>query len=219
MSKNGFQKKYMHPTRRKLVDMVQTGVYDKNTTIGYTKAKETHKIGDVWEDNHHKYEQKDGFVTKSGKNSDALQEIRNYVQKRSECKSPTCETIKKTTKDKTLIKKSGFCLDCMIKQEHIIRTRGFWKEYEEYKVSTNMLVYGKMRLEELNQALLDVKPYYEYINEDGSTEKWELPKSVEETKTEIQEMIDNGTKELEELETKRIMAFAALKKNNLEHYL
>jgi len=107
----------------------------------------------------------------------------------------------------------------MIKQEHIIRTRGFWKEYEEYKVSTNMLVYGKMRLEELNQALLDVKPYYEYVNEDGSTEKWELPKSVEETKVEIQEMIDNGTKELEELETKRIMAFAALKKNNLEHYL
>ena len=35
-----FKKKYMHPTRRKLVDMVETGKYDKNTTIGYTKAKE-----------------------------------------------------------------------------------------------------------------------------------------------------------------------------------
>ena len=26
-----FNKKYMHPTRRKLVDMVLTGEYDKNT--------------------------------------------------------------------------------------------------------------------------------------------------------------------------------------------
>ena len=34
-----FKRKYMHPTRRKLVDMVKTGEYDKNTTIGYTKQK------------------------------------------------------------------------------------------------------------------------------------------------------------------------------------
>ena len=34
-----FKRKYMHPTRRKLVDMVKTGEYDKNTTIGYTKVK------------------------------------------------------------------------------------------------------------------------------------------------------------------------------------
>ena len=39
-----FKKKYMHPTRRKLMDMVKTGEYAKNTTIGYSKAKETHTI-------------------------------------------------------------------------------------------------------------------------------------------------------------------------------
>lgn len=209
----------MHPTRRKLVDMVQTGVYDKNTTIGYTKAKETHEVGDIWEDEHHKYEQMDGYVMKTGKNSEALQEIREYIQKKHECKSPTCNTIKKSNADRKLIQKTNYCVNCLASMETEIRAKGFWKEYEEYKVTTNMLVYGKKKLEELKQALLDVKPYYEYVNEDGSTEKWELPKSVEETKSEIQEMINNGEKELEDLETKRIMAFATLKKNNLEHYL
>ena len=46
MSKE-FKKKYMHPTRRKLVDMVETGEYDKNTTIGYTKKEESRKTQQV----------------------------------------------------------------------------------------------------------------------------------------------------------------------------
>jgi len=77
-----FKKKYMHPTRRKLVDMVQTGVYDKNTTIGYDKVEKNRKVGDVWEDEHNKYEKKDGYILKTGKNSEALQEIRNYLKEK-----------------------------------------------------------------------------------------------------------------------------------------
>ena len=78
-----FKKKYMHPTRRKLVDMVETGTYDKNTTVGYTKKQETRNIGDVWEDEHNKYEKKEGYILKTGKNSEALQEIRKYLEEKS----------------------------------------------------------------------------------------------------------------------------------------
>ena len=72
-----FKRKFMHPTRRKLVDMVQSGNYDKNTKIGWDKKSETHEVGDVWEDEHHKYEKKDGYTVKSGKNSEIFQSIRN----------------------------------------------------------------------------------------------------------------------------------------------
>ena len=76
-----FKKKYMHPTRRKLVDMVQTGEYDKNTTIGYDKLEKTRNLGDVWEDEHHKYEKKDGYVVKTGKNSESFHEkIQSFYQ-------------------------------------------------------------------------------------------------------------------------------------------
>jgi len=218
MSKE-FKKKYMHPTRRKLMEMVQTGEYDKNTTIGYTKAAETRNVGDVWEDEHHRYEKKEGYILKTGKNSDALQEIREYIQEKSNCKNPECKTIKKSSKDRKLIEKNGYCLNCTVDNEHVIRTKGFWKEYENYKVWTKMLIFGTAKIEEYKQSLSQVKPFYEYVNEDGSTEKWELPTTVEEAKAEIQELIDYGTKELEEVKEKRLQVLEILRKNNLEHYL
>jgi len=218
MSKE-FKKKYMHPTRRKLVDMVQTGEYDKNTTIGYTKADEKREVGDVWEDEHNRYEKKEGYILKTGKNSEAFDEIRKYIQEKNTCKNSECKTIKVTDKDKKFISKGGYCMNCTVDMEHELRVKGVFKEYETYKVSTRMIIYGKQKLEELNQSLSDVKPFYEYVNEDGSTEKWELPTTVEEAKKEIQELIDTGQKELEEIEQKRIMAFAELKKQDLEHYL
>lgn len=214
-----FKKKYMHPTRRKLVDMIKTGEYDKNTTIGYDKVEETHKVGDIWEDEHHKYEKKNGYILKTGKNSEALQEIRDYITQKTQCKSENCKTIKKSDKDRKLIEKTGYCIGCLTEIQHEVRTAGFWKEYEDYKVYTNMIIYGKTKLEELKQSLSEVKPYYEYVNEDGTTEKWELPKPIDEVKAEIQEMIDNGEKEIKEVEEKRIECFNTLKTNNLEHYL
>tara|TARA_A200000159_G_scaffold160453_1_gene180646 strand:- start:905 stop:1555 length:651 start_codon:yes stop_codon:yes gene_type:complete len=212
-----FKKKYMHPTRRKLVDMVETGEYDKNTTVGWTKKKESHKVGDVWEDEHSKYEQKEGYVLKTGKNSEALQEIRKYLEEKSKCKKYPNKTY--TAKDKQLIQKTGYCLDALVENEHELRTAGVFQEYQNYKVWTRMIVFGKTKLEELHQSLKEIKPSYEYVNEDGTVEKWELPKSVEETKTDIQELIDNGTKEIEELENKRMKAFDILKEKNYEHFI
>ena len=214
-----FNKKYMHPTRRKLVDMIYTGEYDKSTQIGYDKVQETRSVGDVWEDEHHRYEKKEGYILKTGKNSDALQEIRDYIAKKAECKNPECKTIRKSEKDRKMIKQVGYCLNCNIQREHDVRVSGFWEQYENYRMSTKMIIYGKQRLEELKQSLDEVKPYYEYINEDGTTERWELPQSVEETKADIQNLIEIGTKEIQDLEKVRNEAFDILKENNLEHYL
>ena len=65
-----------------------------------------------------------------------------------------------------------------------------------------MILVGKQKLELLKQSLEELKPFYEYVNEDGTTEKWNLPKSVDETKAEIQEMINSGSHEINELEEK-----------------
>jgi len=215
-----FNKKYMHPTRRKLVDMIQTGEYDKNTTIGYDKVEETRKIGDTWEDEHHKYEKKDGYILKTGKNSEALQEIRKYIEEKSKCKNSDCQTIKKTDKDKQFIQQNGYCMNCTIDNEHQIRVAGLWQEYQDYKVWSRMIVLGKIKLDSYRQSLDEVREEYEMIGSDGKvTETWKLPKSVDEVKTEIQELIDFGEDEIKELEEKRTLAFQKLKESNLEHYL
>jgi hypothetical protein len=86
MSKD-FKKKYMHPTRRKLVDMVHTGEYDKNATIGYEGKKETRNVGDIWEDEHHRYEKKEGFIVKTGKNSEQFKKSENTLKKKQNVKT------------------------------------------------------------------------------------------------------------------------------------
>ena len=140
MSKD-FKKKYMHPTRRKLVDMVHTGKYEKNATIGYQGKKETRKVGDVWEDEHHRYEKKDGFIVKTGKNSEQFQEIRKYLEEKTKCKNSECKTIKITKKDKTFIEKGGYCMNCTIDREHEIRVAGVWEEYQNYKYFLSLSKY------------------------------------------------------------------------------
>lgn len=214
-----FKKKYMHPTRRKLVDMVQTGKYDKNTTVGYTKAKETHNVGDKWEDDTHKYEKKEGYTVKTGKNHEAFLKIREYLQEKNKCQNSTCKTIKKTDNDIRFIQNGGFCMTCTAERETVLRVEGLFVPYQNYKIWTKMIVYGKQKLDELKHSLSEVKKEYEYVNEDGTVEKWKLPKSVDEVKSEIQEMIDIGNKEIEELELKRTEVFDELKEKNYEHYL
>jgi hypothetical protein len=218
MSKE-FQRKYMHPTRRKLVDMVQTGEYDKNTTIGWTKSEENHNVGDIWEDEFYKYEKKEGYTIKTGKNHEALQEIRNYLNLKKECSNPSCKKHKKTKNDEKLIQKTSYCINCLAEIEHNFRGAGIWKEYEEFRIYTRMIVEGKIKLEELKQSINEIKPYYEFINEDGSVEKWSLPKPVDEVKAEIQEMVDNGEIELKEIVQKLNEAFEVIKEHKLEHYL
>ena len=60
--------------------MVKTGEYDKNTQIGYEGKKVERKVGDVWEDDHYKYEKKQGYIVKQGKNSDVFEDIRKYLK-------------------------------------------------------------------------------------------------------------------------------------------
>ena len=215
-----FKKKYMHPTRRKLVDMVQTGEYQKSTVVGWEKKKETRKVGDVWEDEHNKYEQKEGFILKTGKNSSAFVETRKYLQSLEQCKNSDCKTIKKTKKDKVFIQKGGYCMDCTVDREHEIKTAGIWQEYQDYKVWTRMIIFGKTKLESYSQSISEVKEQYEMIGSDGKvTETWKLPKPIEEVKKEIQELIDYGKNEIKELEEKRRVAFNKIKEKNYEHYI
>jgi len=219
MSKE-FKKKYMHPTRRKLVDMVHTGEYDKNTIIGYDKVEKTRKVGDIWEDEHHRYEKKEGFIVKTGKNSEQLQEIRKYLEEKTKCKNSECKTIKIKSVDKKFIKNGGYCMDCTIEREHELKTKGVFKEYGAYKVWTRAIIFGKTKLDELRQSLSDLKEEYEMIGSDGKvTETWKLPKPIEEVRAEINEMIDKGEKEILEIEEKRNQAFEKLREANMEHYL
>jgi hypothetical protein len=218
MADKQFNKKFMHPTRRKLVNMVQTGEYQKDTQISLSDVKEVTKreVGDVWEENGIVWEQKTYGRVKQSKASKELSEVRRYLNKISECKSKTCEKSNYGTTDKKLISKTGFCSSCLSQKEAIIKTDGLWEAYEQYKIYSNMAAYGTEVLAKWNDALNEVSNIHEYINDDGSIEKWSSNEDVQTLKAQIQSDIENGKKELTEVIEKRNSAYEQLKDKNYE---
>ena len=168
------------------------GEYEKNTTISLVDAKDTsikREVGETWVDTAGvQWEQKEWGREQVSSLSEVMSNTRAYLDELNKCKSSTCKTIKKTRADKKMITKTGYCLHCLTIKEGNIKTDGLWKEYEDYKIYSNMVHEGIDILAKLNQAHLDVKQEYEYVTEDGRTEKWVMERPADELKAEI--MVD-----------------------------
>jgi len=185
-----FNKKFMHPTRRKLVNMVLSGgEYEKNTQISFSGADKEiikRKIGEKWTDEDGKsWEQHAGGKVQTSELGDIMAETRAYLDALNRCKSDNCKTIKIGRVDKKLISKTGYCLHCLTIREAQIKLDGLWESYEDYKIYNNMIAYGKDVVSQFQQAYNDAKQTYEIIQEDGTIEKWSMERDVNELKAEI----------------------------------
>mgnify|MGYP000465828901 CR=1 FL=1 len=221
MADKKFERKFMHPTRRKLADMVRTGEYEKNTQIGFSDIKEQEvkrNVGDIWSDSDgNVWEQKDFGKVKSSKMSNVMSELRKHIESLSQCKADDCDVSGKfSNSDKKLISKTGYCAGCLAKRELIIKKDGLWESYEQYRIYSNMADYGTDVLEKWNQALNEVSNIHEYVNDDGSVEQWQSNDDVQTLKAQIEADIENGKKELLEVIEKRNAAYELLKDKNYE---
>lgn len=214
-----FQKKYMHPTRRKLVNMVlQGGDYEKNTQISFANSEHSaesnrkKEVGETWTDSQgNTWEQREYGKVRVNELSETMSEVREYLSKLNTCKSEECNTIKLSRADKKLISKTGYCATCLAKKETIIRLDGLWEEYEHYKMLSNIISHGNDLIEKLKQAYSDAKQEYEFVHEDGRIEKWVLEKDVNEIKAEILSDITMYEGEVEQAKKWRNEAWEKLK--------
>ena len=219
MSKE-FQKKYMHPTRRKLVEMVHNGEYDADITVGYNRSgpEITRNVGDVWEDGDgNLWEQKKGFRVKKGKNTDMFSQIRNEMYEKKQCRmrGKGCDVKGKYGyTDTKLIKKSGYCSGCLSKLEHPIRMDELYVPYQNFKIFSNMVKEAHYMLERLEEAYSQAKQEYEYVNADGKMDKWSMERNVDDLKAEIRTDIENIKAELELVTQKRKEVYELIKDKN-----
>ena len=216
-----FNKKFMHPTRRKLVDMVMHGAeYEKDSFISFSgadKKKVTRKIGEKWTDDDGKsWEQLEAGKIQTSELGDVMADARAYLDRLNSCKADDCNTIKLNRIDKKLISKTGYCTVCLAKKETLIKADGLWKEYEDYKIYSNMIPYGRDVLAQFRQALADCKQEYEMVNEDGTIEKWTMERNVDEMKAEISADIERYEKEIEDVIKLRNEAYEKLKDKNYD---
>ena len=216
-----FNKKFMHPTRRKLVDMVLTGgEYEKNTHISFSGADKENivrKVGERWTDSKGKsWEQHEGGKIQVSELGDTMAEVRAYLDKLNRCKSDNCKTIKITRVDKKMISKTGYCLHCVTLKEAQIKLDGLWEDYENYKMYSNMIAHGTDVIAQFQQAYNDTKQTYEVVREDGTLETWSMERNVDELKAEIMVDIVNFEKEVEEVTKLRNAAWEKIKDKNYD---
>jgi nuclear transport factor 2 (NTF2) superfamily protein len=216
-----FNKKFMHPTRRKLVDMVLTGgEYQKETQISFSgadKKKIKREVGDKWtDDNGKSYEQYEAGKIETSELGDTMAEVRAYLDKLNTCKSDNCKTIKVGRVDKKLISKTGYCLHCLTIREAQIKIDGLWEAYEDYKIFSNMIAHGNDVVSQFKQAYRDAKQTYEVVQEDGKIETWSMERDVNELKAEILLEIVKFEGEIEQATKLRNEAYDKLKDKNYD---
>ena len=216
-----FNKKFMHPTRKKLVDMVLTGgEYQKETQISFAgadKKKIKRKVGERWtDDNGKSWEQHAAGKIEVSELGDIMAETRAYLDKLNSCKAEDCKTIKIGRVDKKLISKTGYCLHCLTLREAQIKYDGLWEAYEDYKIYSNMIAHGNDIVAQFKQAYRDAKQTYEVVQEDGKIETWSMERDVEELKAEILLEIVKFEGEIEQATKLRNEAYEKLKDKNYD---
>lgn len=139
------------------------------------KAK-VRKVGEKWEEYSSEGEviaiwtQMNGYRIKESPNS-MIDQYQSYVNDYPNCYTEECKTKPKTALDKKYKLIYGMCTSCAAKFETNLKTTGQWQEFER----TKMLANAKSFFKEADDALeevVDKLAKTEFVNDDGSTEKW-----------------------------------------------
>ena len=188
---------YIHPTRKKIIDTVFGREDNTQRVHGYEGEVETKReVGEIWTDKEGKtWEQKEGYKISVSQ----LDDVRAYLEKLNNCQSENCNTIQYSNADKKLIRKTGMCVTCLRKMEQSLKDDGTYPFYEDYKISNNQLSYVIDLKAQFEEALKGVSQTLEFVNEDGTIQKWHYDIDLEKVKEDLQRDIDGATEAIEAL--------------------
>ena len=193
--------KYIHKSRKKIIDTVFGREDNTQHTFGYEgETEQKHEVGDIWTDKDGKtWQQRDGYKISVTKFDD----LREYLKTITTCSGKKCHTDKYDYTDKKLIAKTGMCFTCLQNYETELRNDGTWPFYEDYKITCNKLSYGAELLQKYEDAINDIKRTYEQVNEDGTISEWIWEIDIEKVKSDIQSDIENTTKAIKSLKNRK----------------
>ena len=158
------------------------------TTVGYEVKQEDHNIGDTWvDDKGVEWEQKEGYKISSSKALEAVREALKSFLLPKVC--PKCNKEMKNNKyNKKMWSVHKMCFDCVIDMEHEHRINGTFDEYAKNLMKPNIETWLKDAKAEVD-GIKDLLLKAEYVNADGTIEKWESPWAGKEE--ELNELLEN----------------------------
>jgi hypothetical protein len=177
-----------------------THKFQTKKSTGFSDAKSSAEknkkraVGDKWEEIDpvsgitYVIEQKNGFRVKRAKSSEALQEVRDYLNSFQNCPKETCTCTTPNRLDEKMRIYHQMCFDCVIDMEHKLKLEGKYEEYEQKKLAENK----KSWLKSAEQDIRLLKELYTQAttavtNAHGLTEKIEAKMTPEEFEKTVQQ--------------------------------
>jgi hypothetical protein len=155
---------------------------------GYEKKSIERQIGDSWvDDNGQNWIQKSGYKVKVGKLTDIRKIIDNTV-------CPKCSKSA-TSWDKKFITSEGKCHDCVVKEETLMHCEGYvknepiYEDWERGKIKKNVNSFLKDAAKDV-EMLKQQFTKAEYVNSNGTVDKWILPESVDSIEEGLDKQFD-----------------------------
>jgi len=144
------------------------------TTVGYQSKEEDRNIGDKWIDNNGiQWEQKDGYKVSSAKALEAVMAAIKALKMPSTC--PKCNNeMKNNQYNKKMWSVHKMCFDCVIDMEHEHRINGTYEQYEKDLMRKNIESWLRDAKAEIG-AIKELLTKAEFVNSDGTVEKWDSP--------------------------------------------
>ena len=157
------------------------------TTVGYQSKEEDRNVGDKWIDNNGvQWEQKDGYKISSTKALEAVMAAIKALKMPNTC--PKCNNeMKDNQYNKKMWKVHKMCFDCVIDMEHTHRLNGTYEQYEKDLMRKNIeawLIDARAEMGAIKELLTKA----EFVNSDGTVEKWDSPWKGKEQ--ELEELLE-----------------------------
>ena len=162
------------------------------TTIGtgYSKRKEKHSEGDIWEEDGRTWTIKNGVK----QNITKLDSAKKAYQIPLTCSK--CGGSMKHHLAKKMYKIHGFCFDCTIDMEADLRKAGLYEKYEKTMMQGNMQAWAT-NLEQWVEDTLNES--MTFVTEEGDVEDWKgnTQKQKQEMLTGMNEYLKHLKKHME----------------------
>ena len=187
MKENVLKKEFAKQDVQRLRNLIQGKYGDKtHSSVGFTKAEEFHKEGDVWEKDGRKWTIQNGIkqnITKFDKAKQA------HVMP---LLCPKCSKVMKNRNDKSFYNIHKTCFNCVMDMEIELKKQGKFEEYER-----------KIHNDEIDNKIKDYKLWVNeqvnesnnsFISEAGDVEKWigsVNQKRVDEKVTKVVEYLES----------------------------
>jgi hypothetical protein len=165
MADNVLKKDFKEKDVQRLRNLVQ-GKYGEKTTVGtgYTKQKEFHEEGDVWEEDGRQWTIKNGIK----QNITRLDSAKESIHLPLFC--PCCSGLMKNQNDKLFYLQYKRCFNCQVDFEVDLRKKGLLEEYEKFVTNSDIDgIIHEFNIwvdEEINTS------NESFITEAGDVERW-----------------------------------------------